>query len=388
MNLRIAVYASPLRGISKPTGVGQHIANMAEHLAGREGINTSLLASRRDYEQVRPYLSQALAALPVHYLPRAERLLRTALISTKWVGIERWCGDVDWVYSPKEQPVATRRARLAVTVHDLLSFEPNVSGMERGVRPLASLRWRMLMRRILERGNLIAIVSEFTRRRLLELFKIREDERLVVIGNGVAPCYFRGRQPEDNEILKRHRLAPESYLIAVGSLTFRKGGDLLLDLALKLKERRLPWRIVVTGRRHDRTLLDRFHSLKSTVPNLPLDLTGYVSNEDQAVFLRNALALVFPSRYEGFGIPVLEAMACGTPVISSRAAALPEIAGDAALFVDVDQPEEWLERARSLADESRVRQQLIEAGRQRAAPFTWDQCASRLVAAMLRATDS
>jgi glycosyltransferase involved in cell wall biosynthesis len=382
MNLRIAVYASPLHSISKPTGVGQHIANMAERLAGHDGIATSLLASRKDYEQVRPFLSQTLAALPVHYLPWAERLLRTALISTKLVGIERWCGEVDWVYSPKEQPVATRRARLAVTVHDLLPLEPNMSGLEHGVRPLASLRWRIVMRRILERGNLIAIVSEFTRRRLLEFFKIRDDKRLVVIGNGVAPCYFCGRQPEDSEILQRHRLAPDSYLIMVGSLTFRKGGDLLLDFALKLKERRLPWGIVVTGRRHDRSLLDRYHALKSTVPNLPLDLMGYVPNEEQAVLLRNAFALVFPSRYEGFGIPVLEAMACGTPVISSRAGALPEIAGDAALFVDFDEPEEWLERVRCLADDFRGRQQLIEAGRRRAAPFTWDQCASRLVSAM------
>jgi glycosyltransferase involved in cell wall biosynthesis len=382
MTLRIALYVSPLRGISKPTGVGQHVANMAEGLAVREGIATSLLASRNDYEQVRPYLSPALAALPVHYLPRAERLLRTALISTNFVGIERWCGEVDWVYSPKEQPVATRRARLAVTVHDLLPFEPSVSGLERGVHPLTSLRWRILMRRIIERGNLIAIVSEFTRRRLLELFKIRDDKRLVVIGNGVAPCYFCGRQSKDAEILQRHRLAPESYLITVGSLTFRKGGDLLLDLALKLKERRLPWRIVVTGRRHDRALLDRYHAYERTIPDLPLDLLGYTSNEEQAVLLRNALALVFPSRYEGFGIPVLEAMACGTPVISSRAGALPEIAGDAALFVDVFESEEWLGRVRSLADDSRLRQQLIEAGRRRAAPFTWDRCASRLIAAL------
>jgi glycosyltransferase involved in cell wall biosynthesis len=382
MTLRIALYVSPLRGISKPTGVGQHIANMAERLAVHEGIAASLLASRSDYDQVRPYLSAALAALPVHYLPPTERLLRTALISTKLVGIERWCGEVDWVYSPKEQPVATRRARLAVTVHDLLPFEPSVAGLKRGVHPLTSLRWRILMRRILERGNLIAIVSEFTRRRLLELFKISEDKRLLVVGNGVAACYFCGRQAEDVEILQRHRLAPENYLITVGGLTFRKGGDLLLDLALKLKERRLPWKIVVTGRRHDRALLDRYRSYNWIVPDFPLDLLGYASNEEQAVLLRNALALVFPSRYEGFGIPVLEAMACGTPVISSRAGALPETAGDAALFVDVFESEEWLGRVRSLADDSRLRQQLIEAGRRRAAPFTWDRCASRLIGAL------
>jgi alpha-1,3-rhamnosyl/mannosyltransferase len=234
------------------------------------------------------------------------------------------------------------------------------------------------MQRILERADLILTVSEFTRRRLLELFTMRNEERLIVVGYGVADCYFSPRQPSDADILSRFELERERYLITVGSLTFRKGGDLLLDLAA-----RLPWRLVVTGRRHDPALLERYKTLRQSMPEFPLDLLGYVSDEEQAILVRNALAMVFPSRYEGFGIPVLEAMAAGTPVICSRAGALPEVTGNAAVFVETtDRVDEWVEVVRNVADNSQLRRTLAEHGRCRAQKFTWQDSGSRLLRAM------
>jgi alpha-1,3-rhamnosyl/mannosyltransferase len=350
---------------------------MIEFLAGAEGISPLLLASRADYEEVRPHLSERTAQIPVHYLPNSERLVRAALISTKLVNVERWSGAVDWVYAPKEQPVATR-ARLAVTIHDILAFEPHLAGFPGSWKPITLLRWRLLIDRILQRADLIATASEFTRRRLIELFTVKNEERLIVIGNGVSACYFEPRQPADNDTLIRFGLETEGYLITVGSLTFRKGGDLLLDLA-----ERLPWRLVVTGRRHDPALLERYKTLRQSMPGFPLDLLGYVSDEEQAILVRNALAMVFPSRYEGFGIPVLEAMASGTPVICSRAGALPEVAGNAALFVETsDRVEEWLEVVREVAENSQLRHGLIKDGRQRARQYSWEESGSRLLRAM------
>src|SRR3990170_4842473 len=93
--LRIAMYSSPLRAIQKPTGVGQHIVNMAERLAENDCVSLSLIATRADYEQTKPYLFGRLGAVPVHYLPSAERLMRAALISSNLIAVDRWCGDVD-----------------------------------------------------------------------------------------------------------------------------------------------------------------------------------------------------------------------------------------------------------------------------------------------------
>ncbi len=127
--MRVAIYSSPLRAIRNPTGVGQHIRNMIRELACTPHVGASLLATRSDYSQVQDYLPESVARLPVDYLPSAERLVRAALISTRLASIERWTGAVDWVYSPKEQPVATKSARLAVTIHDVLPFETNLSGL-------------------------------------------------------------------------------------------------------------------------------------------------------------------------------------------------------------------------------------------------------------------
>ena len=356
---------------------------MIEFLAGVDGVMPVLLATRADYDQVRPYLLKETAKLPIQYLPGAERLIRAALIATPVVNIERWSGAVDWVYSPKEQPVAAGRARLAVTIHDLLAFEPQVPALCRRWMPMTSLRWRLLIRRILKRADLIATVSEFTRRRLLELFSVKDEKKVIVTGNGVSECYYAPRQPTDADSLAKYGLERDQYFITVGSLTYRKGGDLILEFARRALEGNRPWRFVVTGRRHDPMLVEKFSAMSRSNPDLPLDLPGYISDEEQAILARNALAMVFPSRYEGFGIPVLEAMAAGTAVICSRAGALPEVAGNGALLVDTNSHvDEWLNAIREVTNNSHLRRTLIESGCQRAAQFTWKDSGSRLLRAM------
>jgi glycosyltransferase involved in cell wall biosynthesis len=379
--MRVALYVSPWRSIEKPTGVGQHIARMSSEVAGMAGVSASLLATRSDYSQIRGTLPEPLGVMPVHYLPGAERLTRALMIGTSLLPVERWCGEVDWLYCPKEQPVASRRARLAVTVHDVLGLETQIPGIAPTTRT-SRLRWRMLMRKVLERASLIATVSEFTRGRLVELFRLENDPRLVVVGNGVGEAYFRPEARQDPEVLNRYGVAGKPYLCLVGSLTHRKGGDLVLDLAKRLLESKLPHRIIVSGRRHDAELVSRMAEMKSDCPTLPIDLPGYVSDEDQAALLSHSSALLFPSRYEGFGIPVLEAMAAGAPVICSRNAALPEVAGDAALYLDGESVDEMLEAVRHVEDYSNGRATMIAAGRRRAAEYTWRACAGRLVAAM------
>ena len=144
----------------------------------------------------------------------------------------------------------------------------------------------------------------------------------------------------------------------------------------------LPLRILVTGRRHDAALVRQYDGMRREVPGLPIDLIGYVSNEEQAALLRHASSFLFPSRYEGFGIPLLEAMAAGVPVISANAGALQEIAGNAALLMRDLDPEMWMANVCKLMAGGSERTLLIEAGKRRAAEFTWESCASRLLAAM------
>jgi glycosyltransferase involved in cell wall biosynthesis len=277
--------------------------------------------------------------------------------------------------------VATRRARLAVTVHDVLGLEKPIPGLSSTSRA-TRMRWRLLMRRVLERADLIATVSEFTRQRLIELFGLPEDDRLVVVGNGVNETYFRAGSEADGEVLEKYGVAARPYVCLVGSLTYRKGGDLVLELARQIREAGLPHRIVVSGRRHDADLVERLRELRTEYRDLPLDLPGYVSDEDQASLLSHASAMLFPSRYEGFGIPVLEAMAAGTPVICSRNGALPEVCGESAVYLEDESVGGMLAALLHVEDSSNGRMELIEAGRKRASEFTWAACAERLLTTM------
>jgi glycosyltransferase involved in cell wall biosynthesis len=108
-------------------------------------------------------------------------------------------------------------------------------------------------------------------------------------------------------------------------------------------------------------------------------LTGYISDEDLPVLYSAATAFVFPSLYEGFGLPPLEAMACGTPVLCSNASSLPEVVGDAALLFDPEEPEAIAEALRTTAKDAALRERLRVEGLRRAAEFSWDRAARETV---------
>ena len=113
-------------------------------------------------------------------------------------------------------------------------------------------------------------------------------------------------------------------------------------------------------------------------------LTGYVPDEDVPALVAGAVALAYPSRYEGFGLPVLEAMACGTPVLSSNVSAIPEVTGDAALLVDPTSEDAIADGLRRIVEDDGLRARLSAAGIERAAGFTWERTA-RATAEVLRA---
>ena len=386
-DMRIALYMSPWRAIQTPTGVGQHVVRMCDEIARTPGVQASLVAAREDYVQARDYLPESLATADVAYLPNRERLTRLLMLATRLLPVEDYSGEQDWVYCPKEQPVATRCARLAVTVHDVRGLEASIPGLTQRTRRRDQIRWKLLVHKILHRSTLIATVSEFTRRRILELYGARYEHRTVVVGNGVSDAYSASAGETDGSVLERYGLSGRPYLCLVGSLTFRKGGDLILSLAESLRAKRLPHRNAVSASRHSAQLIAKYKSMKSADPDFPVDLPGYVAEEDQAALLRHSVALLFPSRYEGFGIAVLEAMAAGAPVICSRNAALPEVAGDAALYLESESVEEMLEAIRHAEESSNGRAVLIARGRERAKEFTWQACAAKLLSGM-RAADT
>jgi glycosyltransferase involved in cell wall biosynthesis len=231
-----------------------------------------------------------------------------------------------------------------VTVHDL-SFERDPSVM--GLRDRAI--FRLVVPYAVRRAARVLAVSQRTKDDLVDLYGLDPD-RVVVTPHGVDPSFSPGEH------------GPGSYLLFVGAVQRRKN-----PLAAAEAASELGMKLVVVGPSRDATLV---HALERH----GADVRGYVSKSELVGLYRGAAALVLPSRYEGFGLPVIEAMASGTPVVAAPDAAMREIAGDAAVFVEPADFAAGIRRA--LADRDR----LVEAGLRRAAQFSWEETARRTLA--------
>jgi glycosyltransferase involved in cell wall biosynthesis len=245
-----------------------------------------------------------------------------------------------------------------VTVHDL-SFERDPSLM--GARD--RLIFRSAVPRSARRAARVLAVSELTKRDLVELYDIPA-EKIVVTPNGVDPAFTPDGPSPDGE----------PYTLFVGALQPRKDATAAIE-ALSLLGNGAPRLVLVGPDKGGRA------TAEATATRLGLtdrvELRGHVPQEELAALYRGAACLVFPSRYEGFGLPVLEAMASGTPVVATTAGALPEIAGDAAILVEERNPVALaggIERA--LADRERLR----AAGLERAKRYSWAETARRTLA--------
>jgi glycosyltransferase involved in cell wall biosynthesis len=248
--------------------------------------------------------------------------------------------------------------RSVVTVHDL-SFERDPSLM--GLRD--RLVFRTAVPRSARRASRVIVVSEQTKRDLIEHSGVPA-ERIVVVPNGVG-TQFSPDGPQANG---------QPYALVVGSLEARKDPLTAIEGFALLGDDEL--RLVFAGPdRGDGSAAREAAAQRGLEERV--EFKGHVSEDELAALYRGAACLVFPSRDEGFGLPLLEAMASGVPVVSTNAGALPEIAGDAAILVDPGNPAALaggIERA--LAD----RERLVAAGFDRAKQFSWAETAERTLA--------
>jgi glycosyltransferase involved in cell wall biosynthesis len=227
-----------------------------------------------------------------------------------------------------------------LTIQDL-SFERDASVL----RPWERLVFRRFVPWSVRRAARVLAISERTKADIAELYGVEA----VVTQLGVDASFAPGAEPD-------------SYLLLVGSVESRKN-----PLAAAEAARELGRPLVVAGPVRDEALARELRARGA-------DLRGYVSKDELARLYRGAACLVFPSRYEGFGLPLVEAMASGTPVVAAPDPALREVAGDAAVFADPAALADGVRRA--LAE----RERLVAAGLERARRFTWEETARRTVA--------
>lgn len=256
--------------------------------------------------------------------------------------------------------------RQVVMIHDAATFDtPENYGFA------MRTAYRVLLPALGKRTKRVLTVSEFSKARLAH-HGIAPAQGISVVHNGVD--HVLDIEP-DEQAASRFGLTKGGYVLAVGSTSRNKNLSLVVDALKRLGPKAPPLALVGSGgggvfARAQGLEADRVRAL------------GYLDDATLHGLYRDALCLAFPSRYEGFGLPPLEAMSLGCPAIVSTSASLPEVCGDAALFCDPDDAETMANHIRSLSDNPELRKQLIAAGHAQAARFTWDKAAADVEAVL------
>lgn len=233
---------------------------------------------------------------------------------------------------------------------------------------------RFAVRFAAKHADAVLTVSEFSKKEIVRHFPVKPEKITVThLGFDAGQC-----RPIDDEgaladCLKRYDIT-RPYFLFVGRLETKKNLGGLLRAFRAYHELRGPGhdehRLVLVGKRgygYEQAML----ALKGSEAEWHVKETGYVCDEDMRYLYGGAEALVFPSWYEGFGLPVIEAFACGTPVIASRTTSIPEVAGSAALLIDPSKPEEIAEAMKRIVREPTLRQELKDKGLARSKAFSW-----------------
>lgn len=359
----------------KLTGVEVYIKSMLEGLFELAG----------DHELVLWYNAfKKVDASHFPKIPKNVKLVRTripnklfnlSLSLLRWPKIDKLIAkeagqiDVLWVPDPRPAPVSAQ-CRKIITFHDL-SFEDFKYSFN-----LKTRIWHKILRpkkEAAEADRMVA-VSQFTKNQLTEEYGM-DPGKITVIHEAAGEHLKPLRFPKSFEVIRRRYKLPDSYFLCLSTLEPRKNVAGIIAAYLEWQETtKADVGLVIAGKKYPGIFSDT--RLKEH-PNI--FMTGFVEEEDKALLYQHALAFLYPSLYEGFGLPILEAMQCGTPVITSDATSMPEVAGDAALLVNPNDIKEIKDAMHQVYSDDQLRADLIQKGLSRARMFSWKKAAQELL---------
>lgn len=353
----------------RSAGINWYVYNLLGHLPDADSeIDYSVFLSERRYAGA-PRLRLCLSRLPTHR-PSVRILWEQAI--QPWV-VGRI--GVELLHGPAFVGPLVSECPLVVTIHDL-SFRL----YPQGFRTLNRIYLRTFTRWSLRRARRVIAVSESTKCDLIRAYGL-PSSKVDVVYNGVD-ADFQPRPADQVEAFRAKRGLPEQFILFVGTLEPRKNVVRLIEAYARLPRTRPPLMLVGgTGWLYDE-VLTRVEALNL---NSEVQFVGYVPAEDLPWWYNAAGLFVYPSLYEGFGLPTLEAMACGTPVVTSTTSSLPEVVGQAGQLVEPTDVEALAVTMEQVLADAGMRENMRQAGLTQARLFSWRKTAEGTVGSYRRA---
>ncbi len=358
--MRVAINCRSILG-QKRTGVGRYTWALIEHLKKADQAGDYLLYVQRalfDRKRATPPIGGGNFKIRHDFFK---------------FGPQKTLGRIDLYHAPSPEDLKIQGCKIVVTVHDLIhrTFPQGhtASTIEMSERQLQE---------IARRADKIICCSNSTRRDLHEHYKI-ESHRSAVVYQGVDRQIFYPMEKagHGDELFLKAQGLEGPYLLFVGTIEPRKNLTNLLEaLAILKSKNNFTGQLAIVGMTGWMS-----EDLESFVEKLGLSSSvrflGFVPDDDLRIFYNKALALVFPSFYEGFGFPIVEAMSCGTPVVTSNTSACLEVAGDAALTVSPREPQEIADAVLKIMDDDSLLEKLIVRGLVRSEEFSFEKTAQK-----------
>ena len=352
-----------LNAITSTYGARVYLWELASALAITDGVELLLLVGHEDVNDIPTLLISRVRKVPISsrrsYLQTfGQDRIREVLDRER----------IDVYHIPNTMPIFRRTIPTVVTVHDMVELRVRKYGVLRTA-------YRYFVNFVaVHIADHVLTVSENSKRDIMHLLCIPES-RVTVVYNGVGEEFRPLNRKDCKDYLASKYSITGEFLLAPGGLSRNKNISRLLAAMRLLKERGRLESLVLLGDRQNH----EFNYIAGDLQQAQLEgtvvLPGFVPREDLPAFYNAASVVVYPTLYEGFGFPVLEAMACGTPVVTSNVSSLPEISGDAAMLVNPRNPEDIANVVQKLLVDERLCADLVSRGLLHARQFTWERAA-------------
>ncbi len=351
------------------SGVGFYVLNLLNALAKMDSDDTYYIYTKKEDQSLVAH-NACFNIIPCSTNNRLLRLGWEQIFLPRYIAQHK----LDVFHSPHYTVPFRSKVPTVATFHDMTFFtHPEVHEKSK------VLFFRQMIPLAAEQANAVIAVSQSTKRDMVRLLDVPES-KIHVVYEGIDSSQYRPVEQDQrmNQIKMEYNL-PDQFIFFVGTLEPRKNIDGTIRAFKQVcDEIGRQYGLVVTGAKGW-----NYHSLFTLVQELGLEenvtFTGYVREEDLPYLFSTASVFVYPSFYEGFGIPPLEAMACGTPVVASNVSSLPEVIGDAGLLVDPTKDNEIAEAVLQILTSEDLSKKLSTAGLARAQLFSWQKAARETI---------